>query len=118
MQYQRRNNSFGRNRSQGQSQRAGGFRPRNNFQSRGRRQVKTLDPRFFVQRAIEQVEEVYTPTHSFQDFEFEVQIQDEFKLFALGMNLYSVLCIGGVSMYPQVQGLSRRPQFVIGTPGR
>jgi ATP-dependent RNA helicase RhlE len=191
MQYQRRSYQSQGNRNHGQgARREGGFRPRNNYQSRGRRTIKTLDPRFFVQRAIEQVQEVYIPTHSFHDFDFigrlkqnitsrgyesptpiqdqtipalmegkdvvgiaatgtgktaafllplihkvakdsnqrvlivaptrelAVQIQDEFKLFAEGMNLYSVLCIGGVSMGPQVYGLSRRPQFVIGTPGR
>ncbi len=50
--------------------------------------------------------------------ELAVQIQDELKSFSAGMNIFSVLCIGGVSMYNQIQGLRRNPNFVIGTPGR
>ncbi len=50
--------------------------------------------------------------------ELAVQIRDEFEKFSRGLNMYSVLCIGGVSMYGQIKILSRRPQFVIGTPGR
>jgi superfamily II DNA/RNA helicase len=50
--------------------------------------------------------------------ELAVQIQDECSLFTVGLNLYSVLCIGGVSMFQQKQGLKRNPQIVIGTPGR
>jgi len=50
--------------------------------------------------------------------ELAVQIQDEFKLFSLGMGIYSTLCIGGSSLNVQVRELSRRPNFVIGTPGR
>jgi ATP-dependent RNA helicase RhlE len=191
MQYQRRNySSYGNRNHGGQPQRGGSFRPRNNFQSNNRRRIKTLDSRFFVQKAVEQAQEEYIPVNTFHDFEFvgklkqniashgyqtptpiqdqaipalmqgrdvvgiaatgtgktaafllplihkcakdtnqkvlivaptrelAVQIQDEFKSFAKDLNLYSVLCIGGVSMYPQVQGLTRRPQFVIGTPGR
>ncbi|MBI4059131.1 DEAD/DEAH box helicase [Candidatus Microgenomates bacterium] len=50
--------------------------------------------------------------------ELAVQIRDEFNQFARGLNQFSALCIGGVSMRPQIQSLSRRPHFVIGTPGR
>lgn len=50
--------------------------------------------------------------------ELAVQIEQEFKAFARNMSLYSVLCIGGVGMYPQIQGLNRGAHFVIGTPGR
>lgn len=50
--------------------------------------------------------------------ELAVQIQDEAKSFVLHTNIYSVLCIGGVGMHQQVQGLRRHPQIVIGTPGR
>jgi superfamily II DNA/RNA helicase len=34
------------------------------------------------------------------------------------MNLFSVLCIGGVGMHQQIQGIRRNPHVVIGTPGR
>lgn len=50
--------------------------------------------------------------------ELAVQIRDEFEKFAEGLNVHSVLCIGGVSMYGQIKILYRNPQFVIGTPGR
>lgn len=56
---------------------------------------------------------IITPTR-----ELAVQIQDELKKFSWGMGIYSVLCIGGVSIRPQIQGLMRPHQFVIGTPGR
>lgn len=50
--------------------------------------------------------------------ELAVQIQDELIGLAFGMNVLSVLCIGGVGIYPQIEKLRRNPQFVIGTPGR
>jgi ATP-dependent RNA helicase RhlE len=56
---------------------------------------------------------IVTPTR-----ELAVQIQDEAIVFTNGMGIGSVLCIGGVSMYHQIQGLRRRPNIVIGTPGR
>jgi len=56
---------------------------------------------------------IVTPTR-----ELAVQIQDEFKRFSLGMGIFSTLCIGGASLNNQARELSRRPNFVIGTPGR
>lgn len=50
--------------------------------------------------------------------ELAVQIRDEFEKFSRGLNVHSVLCIGGVSMHGQIKILYRNPQFVIGTPGR
>lgn len=50
--------------------------------------------------------------------ELAVQIQDETKSFAKHTGIFSVLCIGGVGMHQQIQGLRRNPQIVIGTPGR
>ncbi|MBI2798623.1 DEAD/DEAH box helicase [Candidatus Saccharibacteria bacterium] len=50
--------------------------------------------------------------------ELAVQIDDEFKAFAKGLNLYSALCVGGANMQRQIRALARKPQFVIGTPGR
>jgi ATP-dependent RNA helicase RhlE len=50
--------------------------------------------------------------------ELAVQIEDELRGFARNMRLYSVLCIGGVSLHGQISGLRHNPQFVIGTPGR
>lgn len=50
--------------------------------------------------------------------ELAVQINDEFKAFSAGMQLYSALCLGGMNINAQISQLKRRPQVVIGTPGR
>ena len=50
--------------------------------------------------------------------ELATQINGEFRLFAQGLRLYSVLCVGGVGEGGQIQALRRRPQLVVGTPGR
>lgn len=46
------------------------------------------------------------------------QIQAELEFFKAGMPMGSVLCIGGVNIYGQIERLRRKPAFVIGTPGR
>ncbi len=56
---------------------------------------------------------IVTPTR-----ELAVQIEQEFRSFAKSLNMYSTLCIGGVSINPQIFQLRRNPSFVIGTPGR
>ncbi len=56
---------------------------------------------------------IITPTR-----ELAVQIQDECKLLARNMNIYTALIIGGVSMYNQIANLRQNPHFIIGTPGR
>ncbi len=56
---------------------------------------------------------IITPTR-----ELAVQIRNEFREFAKGLNLYCALAIGGVSIYQQKSELRRHPNFVIGTPGR
>lgn len=50
--------------------------------------------------------------------ELAVQIEQELWQFIDGLRLGSVLCIGGVSIRPQITKLQRDPHFVIGTPGR
>jgi superfamily II DNA/RNA helicase len=50
--------------------------------------------------------------------ELAFQIEKEFKEFASGMGLYSILCIGGTRMGEQMRNLRRNNDFVIGTPGR
>ncbi len=50
--------------------------------------------------------------------ELAVQIDEEFRVFARGLALYSALCVGGANIQRQIQTLQRRPQVVIGTPGR
>ncbi len=56
---------------------------------------------------------IVTPTR-----ELAAQIRAELKLFSRGMGIFSALCIGGASLGFQARELSRRPNFVIGTPGR
>lgn len=50
--------------------------------------------------------------------ELAVQINDEFRSFALNMQIYSAVLIGGANMGRQIYDLNRRPQMVIATPGR
>ncbi|MDQ5981353.1 MAG: ATP-dependent helicase DeaD [Patescibacteria group bacterium] len=50
--------------------------------------------------------------------ELAQQINAEFRSFSQGMNLYSVLCIGGTNMFAQRRELSRVHNFLICTPGR
>jgi ATP-dependent RNA helicase RhlE len=50
--------------------------------------------------------------------ELAVQIDEEFRAFAKGTRVYSALCVGGVSIHGQKAALRRRPQVIIGTPGR
>ena len=50
--------------------------------------------------------------------ELAVQIEDEFRMFATGLPLRSVLVVGGASINKQLSGIARTPQFIIGTPGR
>jgi superfamily II DNA/RNA helicase len=47
-----------------------------------------------------------------------VQIGDDFKIFARGMDLEMVTAIGGANIRRQTYALRHRPHFVIGTPGR
>lgn len=50
--------------------------------------------------------------------ELAVQIEDEFRIFAAHLGIYSALIIGGSSMGRQIYELRRNPNFIIGTPGR
>lgn len=50
--------------------------------------------------------------------ELAMQIIDELHTFARGMNLDMLLCIGGASLFSQEKRLQRKPQIIIGTPGR
>jgi len=50
--------------------------------------------------------------------ELATQIDTELRSFSHGMRIFSVQCIGGANIDRQIRGLSRNPQFVIGTPGR
>lgn len=50
--------------------------------------------------------------------ELALQIDEEFKGFARGMRLFSVCCVGGMSIGKQISDLRRQYNIVIGTPGR
>jgi len=56
---------------------------------------------------------IVTPTR-----ELAKQIADELHVFTRGMDLESVLAIGGADMFRQIKKLQHNPHFVIGTPGR
>jgi len=50
--------------------------------------------------------------------ELAEQINHDFYSLARGLGIYSVLCIGGTSLYRQRRDLSRKHNVIIGTPGR
>lgn len=50
--------------------------------------------------------------------ELAVQIDEELKAMAKGLNINSLLCIGGTSINRQIFTLRTNPNIIIGTPGR
>ncbi|MBI2064598.1 MAG: DEAD/DEAH box helicase [Candidatus Yanofskybacteria bacterium] len=50
--------------------------------------------------------------------ELALQIEDELKGFTRGMKIFSVTCVGGMSIGRQMSELRYHNSFVIGTPGR
>ncbi len=48
--------------------------------------------------------------------ELAIQIESELKGFTKGMKIFSVVCVGGASIGPQLQALKYRNQFVIARP--
>jgi ATP-dependent RNA helicase RhlE len=50
--------------------------------------------------------------------ELAIQIDDELIEFTKGMKIYSVCCVGGVAIGPQISDLRYHNNFIIGTPGR
>lgn len=50
--------------------------------------------------------------------ELALQIQQECGALAIGMNIKTVLVIGGASMHNQVMALRHNPNVIIATPGR
>ncbi len=50
--------------------------------------------------------------------ELALQIEQELKSFTIGMQIYSVCCVGGMSLGKQLSGLRFKYNFIIGTPGR
>ena len=50
--------------------------------------------------------------------ELAMQVNDELKAFSKNLEIHCQICIGGANINMQIHGLKRRPNFVIGTPGR
>jgi len=50
--------------------------------------------------------------------ELAMQIDKEFRTFSIGMRINSAMCVGGMPIWKQINDLSRKPNFIIGTPGR
>ncbi len=50
--------------------------------------------------------------------ELATQIEEEFRAFAKGLRLFSVICIGGTNIGRQIRDLRLAHRVVIGTPGR
>jgi len=50
--------------------------------------------------------------------ELAIQIDSELKGFVRGMKIFSVCCVGGMNINPQMAGLRYEHNFIIGTPGR
>ncbi len=50
--------------------------------------------------------------------ELALQIEEEFRKFSARMRIFSAVCIGGVPIFRQINSLKRKPNVVIGTPGR
>lgn len=56
---------------------------------------------------------ILTPTR-----ELALQIDCELKKLSHGFRLFSVLCVGGLNIRPQIVSLKQHNHFIIGTPGR
>ena len=50
--------------------------------------------------------------------ELAIQIDQELQGFTKGMKVFSVCCVGGAPIGPQIRDLKFHNQFIIGTPGR
>ncbi len=50
--------------------------------------------------------------------ELAIQIEQELVQFTKGLKIYSVCCVGGANIVPQIRALRLHNNFVIGTPGR
>lgn len=50
--------------------------------------------------------------------ELAIQIEDELKKLTCNTHFYSVVCVGGINIRPQIKALHKKNHFIIGTPGR
>ena len=56
---------------------------------------------------------VLTPTR-----ELAIQVEDSFSRYGSHLQLKGVVIVGGVSERPQIQALKKKPDIIVGTPGR
>ena len=50
--------------------------------------------------------------------ELAIQIEEELRKLSKNFKLFSTVCVGGMNIRPQINGLRRKNHFIIGTPGR
>lgn len=50
--------------------------------------------------------------------ELVIQIEQELKTLARGLRIFSVTCVGGTGINPQIRALKQHNHFIVGTPGR
>ncbi len=50
--------------------------------------------------------------------ELVIQIEQELRALTNGLRIFSVSCVGGVGIRPQLRALKQHNHFIIGTPGR
>ncbi|GMQ95299.1 MAG: hypothetical protein BMS9Abin13_412 [Patescibacteria group bacterium] len=50
--------------------------------------------------------------------ELAIQIEGELKELSRNLRIFSVVCVGGINIRPQIRALRRKNHFIIGTPGR
>ncbi len=50
--------------------------------------------------------------------ELALQIENDFKMLAFGLGMFSVACVGGLPIGKQKREIERGVSFIIGTPGR
>lgn len=50
--------------------------------------------------------------------ELAIQIKEELRRLSSSFKMFSVICVGGMNIGPQIRALRYTNQFIIGTPGR
>jgi superfamily II DNA/RNA helicase len=50
--------------------------------------------------------------------ELAMQIENDFRSLSFGLGIFSIACVGGLPIMPQIRELQRGVSFIIGTPGR
>ncbi len=50
--------------------------------------------------------------------ELVIQIEQELRTLTRDLRIFSVTCVGGAGIYPQLRALKKHNHFIVGTPGR